>query len=240
MELNLRDAWCRALPDVLHAVPALAELVTIRNIRTAPAFSKSLVVHSHRCSFQASVGPDVRRGIKNYVRKHYDLGPVISWSLETCHGCWRFIAIFNQDIIFLTIDFESTTLKPLIKKEVFSMAKAYTKSHFTRAIAKANGLSRQKSTETVNILFEIIKQTLESSKDVLISGFGKFCVKDKGERRGRNPATGDEMMLRSRRVVTFKCSGKLREMINWWRVYKNMISVVGDYFILVRGLANSR
>ena len=78
MELSPRWRWCRALPDVLGAVPALAEIVTIRNIRTAPAFSKSLVVHSHRCLFHASVGPEIRRGIKNYVRKHYDLGPVIS------------------------------------------------------------------------------------------------------------------------------------------------------------------
>jgi len=59
------------------------------------------------------------------------------------------------------------------------MPRAYTKSHFIRAVAKANGLTRQKSTETVNTLLEIIKQTLESGEDVLISGFGKFCVKDK-------------------------------------------------------------
>jgi len=48
----------------------------------------------------------------------------------------------------------------------------------------------------------------------LISGFGKFCVMEKGERRGRNPATGQDLMLAPRRVVTFKCSGKLRERIN--------------------------
>ena len=48
----------------------------------------------------------------------------------------------------------------------------------------------------------------------MISGFGKFCVKDKKERRGRNPATGEELMLVPRRVVTFKCSGKLKEKIN--------------------------
>ena len=59
-----------------------------------------------------------------------------------------------------------------------------------------------------------MKETLETGEDVLISGFGKFCVKNKMERRGRNPATGEEMMLAPRRVVTFKCSGKLREEIN--------------------------
>ena len=53
-----------------------------------------------------------------------------------------------------------------------------------------------------------------SGDDVLISGFGKFCIKDKRERKGGNPATGEDMMLALRRVVTFKCSGKLRNKIN--------------------------
>jgi len=66
----------------------------------------------------------------------------------------------------------------------------------------------------VESLLEIIKSTLESGEDVLISGFGKFRVRDKTKRRGRNPATGDDMMLRPRRVVTFNCSGKLREKVN--------------------------
>jgi integration host factor subunit alpha len=61
---------------------------------------------------------------------------------------------------------------------------------------------------------EIIKSTLEKNEDVLISGFGKFCVKQKKQRRGRNPATGDDLMLEERKVVTFKCSGKLRDKIN--------------------------
>lgn len=59
-----------------------------------------------------------------------------------------------------------------------------------------------------------IKTSLGSGEDVLFSGFGKFKVKDKGPRRGRNPGTGEDMMLDARRVVTFKCSGKLRERIN--------------------------
>jgi len=54
---------------------------------------------------------------------------------------------------------------------------------------------------------EIMKETLASGEDVLISGFGKFCVKDKSKRRGRNPATDGSLMLAARRVVTFKCSG---------------------------------
>jgi integration host factor subunit alpha len=54
----------------------------------------------------------------------------------------------------------------------------------------------------------------ESGDDVLISGFGKFCVKEKGERRGRNPSTGEDMMMKPRKVVTFRCSRSLREKIN--------------------------
>jgi integration host factor subunit alpha len=60
---------------------------------------------------------------------------------------------------------------------------------------------------------------LEPGEDVLISGFGKFCVKEKKERKGRNPATGDAMMLAPRKVVTFKCSGKLRDRINGKKLY---------------------
>ena len=91
---------------------------------------------------------------------------------------------------------------------------ALTKSHLIDAIAEQNGFSKKKSTETVETILEIIKSTLASGDDVVISGFGKFCVKDKRERKGRNPATGEDMILKPRRVVTFKCSGKLRNRVN--------------------------
>jgi integration host factor subunit alpha len=89
-----------------------------------------------------------------------------------------------------------------------------TKSHITDTIAKHNGFSKIKSTETIETILELIKSTLASGEDVMVSGFGKFCVKDKRERKGRNPATGKDMMLAPRRVVTFRCSGKLRERIS--------------------------
>jgi len=89
-----------------------------------------------------------------------------------------------------------------------------TKVHLVESIAEQNGFSKKKSTETVETILEIIKSELASGEDVLISGFGKFCVKEKRERKGRNPATGKDMMLAPRRVVAFKCSGKLRERIN--------------------------
>ncbi|MFZ1202662.1 MAG: integration host factor subunit alpha [Desulfobacterales bacterium] len=76
------------------------------------------------------------------------------------------------------------------------------------------GFTKKKSVDTVESLLEIIKTTLERGEDVLISGFGKFCVKEKNKRRGRNPATGSDLILRERKVVTFKCSGKLRNKIN--------------------------
>jgi len=76
------------------------------------------------------------------------------------------------------------------------------------------GFTKKKSIDIVESLLETIKSTLEKGEDVLISRFGKFCVREKNQRRGRNPATGSDLMLRERRVVTFKCSGKLRERIN--------------------------
>lgn len=89
-----------------------------------------------------------------------------------------------------------------------------TKAHIRDAIQNQLGLPKNRSAEMLEILLEIIKNNLEIGEDLLISGFGKFCVKDKRERRGRNPATGQDMMLDNRRVVTFKCSGKLRDKIN--------------------------
>ena len=89
-----------------------------------------------------------------------------------------------------------------------------TKDHLIDAIAKENGFQKKRSIEIVESLLKIIKSSLASGENVLVSGFGKFCVKEKRERRGRNPATGEVMMLAPRRVVTFKCSGKLRDKIS--------------------------
>jgi len=91
---------------------------------------------------------------------------------------------------------------------------ALTKAQIIEEVRTRNGLTLKKSTKTVETLLEIMKQTLGSGEDVLISGFGKFCVKDKKERRGRNPATGEDLMLGPRKVVTFKGSGKLRKIVN--------------------------
>ena len=76
------------------------------------------------------------------------------------------------------------------------------------------GFTKKRSVHVAETLLEIIKQTLESGEDLMISGFGKFSVRKKARRRGRNPATGDKLVLSARQVVTFKCSGKLRRHIN--------------------------
>ena len=89
-----------------------------------------------------------------------------------------------------------------------------TKAGIIEIVTQKTGFTKHKSTNAVESVLEIMKDTLASGDDVLISGFGKFCVCDKSERRGRNPATGDDMMLPARRVVTFKCSGKLRDRCN--------------------------
>ena len=89
-----------------------------------------------------------------------------------------------------------------------------TKSHLVDAIQDEITMTKKKASDVVETLLELMKGSLASGDDVLISGFGKFCVKEKRGRRGRNPATGDSMVLKPRRVVTFKCSGVLRDKIN--------------------------
>ena len=90
-----------------------------------------------------------------------------------------------------------------------------TKVQIIESIQNQTGFPKNKSLEVVETLLEIIKRTLTSGEDVLVSGFGKFNVRKKKERKGRNPATGEAMMLEPRRVVTFKCSGRLRDRINY-------------------------
>ena len=89
-----------------------------------------------------------------------------------------------------------------------------TKAHIVDAIQNQIGLPRKRCVELVETLLEEMKKALESGEDVMISRFGKFCVNEKKERKGRNPATGDDLMLAPRRVVTFKCSQAMRNQIN--------------------------
>ncbi|MEJ2724109.1 MAG: integration host factor subunit alpha [Deltaproteobacteria bacterium] len=88
------------------------------------------------------------------------------------------------------------------------------KNDLVKSVQKKAQLPNPRSTSVVESLFEIMKKTLENGERVLISGFGKFSVRDKDERRGRNPKTGESLMLKSRRVVKFAYSRILRDKVN--------------------------
>ncbi|NQT56950.1 MAG: integration host factor subunit alpha [Desulfobacteraceae bacterium] len=88
------------------------------------------------------------------------------------------------------------------------------KSDIIDNIYQNTDFNKTESVQTFETTLEIIKSTLENGEDLLISGFGKFEVKDKNQRKGRNPETGNDLILGARRVVTFKCSGVLREKLN--------------------------
>jgi integration host factor subunit alpha len=85
-----------------------------------------------------------------------------------------------------------------------------TKKAMTCSVFDCLDLSKTACARAVGANCEIIKNTLEGGEDVLISGFGKFCVKEKGKRRGRNPETGEDLMLAERRIGTSKCSTVLK------------------------------
>lgn len=89
-----------------------------------------------------------------------------------------------------------------------------TKAKIADTIHLELGFPKNRSAELLELLLELIKNKLEHGEDVLVSGFGKFCIKMKKERRGRNPATGEGMLLSGRRVITFRCSHMLRKKIN--------------------------
>ena len=91
---------------------------------------------------------------------------------------------------------------------------ALTKNDIVARLQEKLGFTKSQSIQVIECLLKKIKASLEAGDDVLVSGFGKFSVKDKNERRGRNPATGEDAILPPRRVVTFKYSGSLRKMVN--------------------------
>jgi len=91
----------------------------------------------------------------------------------------------------------------------------FTKADLIDKVHASNPkMTKAQVREAVETILRIIKSSLENGDDVLLSGFGKFNVKDKNERRGRNPKTGESMMLDAKKVVTFKSSGLLRKKVN--------------------------
>jgi integration host factor subunit alpha len=91
---------------------------------------------------------------------------------------------------------------------------ALTKQSIIKQVYNELGFPKNQSVKIVESLLEIIKAALASGDELLVSGFGKFCVLDKKKRKGRNLITGENVTLPARRVVTFRCSGKLREKVN--------------------------
>ncbi len=89
-----------------------------------------------------------------------------------------------------------------------------TKADMVKIICEKMGFALKESTEIVEQVFEIIKETLESEEKIKISGFGNFNIRAKRPRKGRNPKTGEEMVISGRRVVTFKPSNVLRKALN--------------------------
>ncbi|HIJ75920.1 MAG TPA: integration host factor subunit alpha [Deltaproteobacteria bacterium] len=89
-----------------------------------------------------------------------------------------------------------------------------TKAHIVEALFAKNIFTKTQSAQVIETLFELIKQSLQNGEEVLISGFGKFSVKEKQARKGRNPRTGQTILLPPRKVVTYKCSGILRAGMN--------------------------
>ena len=89
-----------------------------------------------------------------------------------------------------------------------------TKAHIVEALLAQNIFTKTQSAQIIETLFELIKQSLQNGEDVLVSGFGKFSVKERCQRTGRNPLTGKPVTLPPRKVVTYKCSGVLRAAMN--------------------------
>ena len=94
------------------------------------------------------------------------------------------------------------------------MPKTLTKIDIARSVAAELDMTRKQGLQLIENLMEVLKRSLERGEDVLVSGFGKFSVKSKNPRRGRNPATDEQMQLAARKVVSFKCSARLRSHVN--------------------------
>ena len=89
-----------------------------------------------------------------------------------------------------------------------------TKADIVEQIDEQMGFSKKESAELVEKVFEAIKETLAQGEKVKIAGFGNFVVRDKNSRKGRNPQTGEEILLEARRVLTFKPSLVLKNILN--------------------------
>jgi len=90
-----------------------------------------------------------------------------------------------------------------------------TRADLTEAVYQEVGLSRNESAQLVESILEEIASTLSTGESVKVSSFGTFSVRDKAERIGRNPKTGEEVPISPRRVLVFRASHVLKDRINW-------------------------
>ena len=109
---------------------------------------------------------------------------------------------------------KTIVLNPMAKCHRGARGGAVTKDFIARVLAVEENLSSKRAEGLVETLIELIKASLASGEDVLISGFGRFCVRTKKERKGRDPITGASMMLKPRKIVTFRCSDPLKKKLN--------------------------
>jgi len=89
-----------------------------------------------------------------------------------------------------------------------------TKADIVNRVFEKVGLTKKESVDVVEELFGLIKDTLEAGEKIKIAGFGNFEVKEKNDRRGRNPQTGEEITIEARRILTFKASAALKQAVN--------------------------
>ncbi len=93
------------------------------------------------------------------------------------------------------------------------MSGALTKADMAEKLFEELGLNKREAKELVESLFDEIRESLEQDEQVKLSGFGNFDLRDKSERPGRNPKTGEEIPISARRVVTFKPGQKLKARV---------------------------
>ena len=89
-----------------------------------------------------------------------------------------------------------------------------TKANIVDTVYAQTDLTKKEASKYVNQVLELMKETLESGEEIKVSGFGKFEVRKKGERIGRNPRTGDEILIPERKVLRFKVSQVLKDELN--------------------------
>jgi integration host factor subunit alpha len=89
-----------------------------------------------------------------------------------------------------------------------------TKADIIEGVYEKVGFSKKESAEVVELVFDVIKETLERGEKIKVSGFGNFIVREKNARVGRNPQTGEEIEISARRVLTFRPSQVLKNALN--------------------------